>query len=476
MRRSLTGGMLLAAFGTSAVLLAALPGGSFAQDSNGSASHRQLARDVFRELIEINTTPSGNTTKAAEAMAARLLAAGFPKEDVRVLGPHPARGNLAARLRGSGPERPILLLAHLDVVEARREEWSVDPFTFLEHDGYFHGRGTLDDKSMAAIFIANLIRMHQEGVRPERDIIVALTADEEGGTHNGVQWLLANHRDLIDAQFALNEGGGGQIRNGKRLLNAVQASEKVYLSFRLQTTHEGGHSSRPGADNAIYQLARALTRVEKHRFPAKLTDVVSAYFARMSQIESGQLAEDMRAASARQPNAAAIERLSHFPYFNALFRTTCVATRLEGGHAENALPQTARAVVNCRILPGESPAEVQRTLMRVIDDEKVEVTPIGEASPSPPSPLVPEVIGPIERVTRELWPGVPVVPVMSTGATDGLYLRRAGIPVYGVSGLFGDVDDNRVHGRDERIGVNAFYDGLEFLYRLTKAFALAVAN
>jgi acetylornithine deacetylase/succinyl-diaminopimelate desuccinylase-like protein len=329
---------------------------------------------------------------------------------------------------------------------------------------------------MAAIWIANLIRLRQEGVHPDRDIIVALTADEEGGDHNGVEWLLANKRPLIDAAYALNEGGGGQIRSGKRLLNAVQASEKVYLSFRLETTHEGGHSSRPGAENAIYRLARALTRVEKYRFPANLTEVTRAYFARMAELESGLLASDMRGVAQSTPDSDAIERLSSVPYFNALLRTTCVATQLEGGHAENALPQMARGIVNCRILPGESPADVQRALVAAIGDEKVKVTPIAEAKPSPPSPLVPEVIAPIEKVTREMWPGVPVVPIMSTGATDGLFLRRAGIPVYGVSGLFGDIDDNRAHGRDERIAVTAFYDGLEFLYRLMKALSMLAPN
>ncbi|MGH7555990.1 MAG: M20/M25/M40 family metallo-hydrolase [Longimicrobiales bacterium] len=477
MRRSLAGGMLLAAFGTSAVLLAALPVGSFAQNDNGSSPDHRLARDIFRELIEINTTPSGSTTEAAEAMAARLVAAGFPKQDVHVVGPNARRGNLVARLRGSASAaKPLLLLAHLDVVEARREDWSMDPFTFLERGGYFYGRGTSDDKAMAAIWITNLIRLHREGVRPDRDIIVALTADEEGGDDNGVEWLLANKRPLIDAQYALNEGGGGQIRNGKRLLNAVQASEKVYLSLRLTTTHEGGHSSRPGPENAIYRLAHALSRVEKYRFAANLTEVTRAYFARMAELESGQLAGDMRGVTKSTPDAGAVERLSDVPYFNALLRTTCVATQLEGGHAENALPQMARGIVNCRILPGESPEDVQRALIAAIGDEKVEVTPIAEAKPSPPSPLVPEVIAPIEKITREMWPGVPVVPIMSTGATDGLFLRQAGIPVYGVSGLFGDIDDNRAHGRDERISVDAFYDGLEFLYRLTKSLALPVAN
>jgi len=437
-------------------------------------AQQQLARDIFRELIEINTTDAnGDNTRAAEAMAARLLAAGFPVDDVRVLAPAARKGNLVARLRGSGSGRaPLLLLAHLDVVAAKREDWSVDPFTFLERDGYYWGRGTTDDKAMAAIWIANLIRFRQDGIVPDRDIIVALTADEEGGDHNGVTWLLEQHRAAIDAGYALNEGGGGQVRNGRRLLNAVQASEKVYQSFRFEVTNRGGHSSRPERDNAIYHLAAALGRIAAFDFPVQLNEVTRAYFQRMALIESGTVASDMRAVAQATPDMAAAARLARQPYYNALIRTTCVATTLEGGHAENALPQLARATVNCRVLPGEDPADVLRTLTRIVENEKVRITPIAEAKPSPPSPLVPEVMQPIERITADLWPGVPVVPVMSTGATDGLYLRQAGIPVYGVSGLFGDIDDSRAHGRDERIAIESFHQGLDFLYRLVRALSV----
>jgi acetylornithine deacetylase/succinyl-diaminopimelate desuccinylase-like protein len=348
----------------------------------------------------------------------------------------------------------------------------MDPFTFTEKDGYYYGRGTTDDKAMSAIFVANLIRMKQEGVVPARDIILALTADEEGGPHNGVDWLIENHRNLVDAEYALNEGGGGQIRKGRKLLNAVQASEKVYQSFRLESANKGGHSSRPEKDNAIYHIAAALARIGMYEFPANLNEVTRTYFDRMSAIETGQLAADMKAVAQRIPDQGAVARLSDHPFYNALMRTTCVATMLEGGHAENALPQMARATVNCRVLPGEDPAEVQRVLSRVVSDEKVTITPIAPAKPSPPSPLVPAVMGPIERITHEMWPGVPVVPVMSTGATDGLYFRQAGIPVYGVSGIFGDIDDSRAHGRDERILAESFFGGLDFLDRLVRALAV----
>lgn len=428
-----------------------------------------LAREIFAELIEVNTTDSvGDNTKAAEAVARRLRDAGFPEEDVRVLGPHPRKGNLVARLRGSGKREPILLLAHIDVVEALPSDWSFDPFTFLEKDGFFYGRGTSDDKGMAAIWIANLIRMKREGYVPDRDLIVVLTADEEGGRYNGVQWLLANHRGLIDAAYCLNEGGGGQMKDGRKLSNSVQLSEKLFQSFALEATNPGGHSSRPRKDNAIYQLSSALVRISEHEFPVELDEITSAYFEKMSAIESGDTSRDMLSV-ARRSDLEAAARLSKSPYYNAVLRTTCVATQLQGGHAENALPQTARATVNCRIFPGGDPKDVQRTLESVVQDEAVRMSPVQRASPSLPSPLLPEVMEPIERITEAMWPGVPVVPTMSTGATDGLYLRNAGIPTYGVSGIFGDVDDARAHGKDERVLVSSFYEGREFLYRLVMA-------
>jgi acetylornithine deacetylase/succinyl-diaminopimelate desuccinylase-like protein len=433
------------------------------------------AREIYKQLIEINTTdtPAGNVTKAAEAIAARLTAAGFPAADVQVLGPDPRKHNLVARYRGSGTRKPLLLVAHLDVVEAKREDWSFDPFVFLEKDGFFYGRGTSDDKAMAAILTANLIRLKQEDFKPDRDLILALTADEEGGKFNGVEWLLKNHRNLIDAELALNEGGSGQMKNGKYLINQVQASEKVYQDFRLEARNAGGHSSRPIRDNAIYHLADALGRLEKFDFPVNMNEVTRTYFERMATFEKdAAIAGAMRAVAAPAPPRQAVTALAHnSAYYNALMRTTCVATMLDGGHATNALPQLARANVNCRILPGEAPASIKKQLETLIADPNVSVSFVDEANPSQPSPLTPAVMGPLESITKAMFPGVVVVPVMSTGATDGLFLRNAGIPTYGVEGIFYETDDNRAHGRDERVGVKQFYEGLEFQYRLVKEIA-----
>jgi acetylornithine deacetylase/succinyl-diaminopimelate desuccinylase-like protein len=434
----------------------------------------QLAREVLKELIEINTTdtPAGNVTEAAEAMAARLLAGGFAPADVQVLGPDPRKGNLVARLRGSGIRRPLLLLAHLDVVEARREDWTTDPFVMLERDGYFYGRGTTDDKGMAAQFVANLLRLKREGFVPDRDLILALTADEEGGAFNGVQWLLANHRSLIDAEFAINEGGGGAIRRGKYVANAIQASEKVYQDFRFEVKNAGGHSSLPVRDNAIYRLSAGLSRLAAFEFPVALNEVTRTFFERSAQVEAdAKTAADMRALAGAAPDLAAAARLSAQPFYNAMIRTTCVATLVEAGHATNALPQTARANVNCRLLPGVSPQSVRETLVKVVADPAIAISTVDEARPSRPSPLRADVVEVVEALTRQLYPGVIVVPTMATGATDGLFLRNAEIPTYGISGTFGDMDDVRAHGRDERVGVKQFFEGLEFQYRLIKALA-----
>ena len=438
---------------------------------------QQLARDVFAELIGINTTHEhGNTTPAAEAMARRLLAAGFPAGDVVVLGPATGNHNLVARLRGTGARRPILLLAHLDVVEARREDWSLDPFTLTEQDGFFYGRGSLDIKDMAALFVATLIRLKREGFVPDRDIILALTAGEEsGGDYNGVQWLLQNHRDMIDAVYCINgDSGDPLMRAGKMFARGVQASEKVYLSLALTAHNPGGHSSLPPPTgrNAIYDLAAALTRVAGYTFPVRLNEITRAYFTRVAATLPPAVATDLRGVLRMPLDPAAAARLSAAsPFFNAQLRTTCVATRVEAGHADNALPQTARAVVNCRLLPDERPADVVAAIRRVVANDSIEVAVKDSAVLSPPSPLVPEVMGPLERVTAAMWPGVPVVPSMETGATDGLYFRNAGIPVYGVSGVPLEADDMRAHGQDERIRVDAFYQGLEFSVRLVRALA-----
>ena len=431
----------------------------------------QLARDLFKQLIEIKTTESAvGSTPAAEAMAQRLLAGGFAAEDVQVVGPGGRKQNLVARLKGTGRKKPVLLIGHLDVVEALREEWTVDPFVFLEKDGYFYGRGTQDMKDGIAIMMTTLLRYRAEGYKPDRDIILALTADEEGSNANGVDWLLKNHRELIDAEYCLNEGGGGQIKDGRKIVNEVQAAEKHYATFLLEVTNKGGHSSLPEKDNAIYRLAQAVSKLSDYEFPIHLTEVTRAFFERSAPVVGGKEGADMKAVTAGKPDPAAAARLSKTALYNALLRTTCIPTRLEAGHAENALPQLARATVNCRVVPGEDPGEVRATLARLVNDPAVKVTPSATTAPvSPASPLRPDLMQAIERVTGELFPGVPVIPVMSTGATDGAFLRTAGIPTYGVSGIFEDIDDVRAHGRDERLGVSAFYEAREFLYRLIRA-------
>ena len=436
-------------------------------------TNERRAREIYKQLVEINTTdtPAGNVTKAADAMAERLRAAGFPAADLQAIGPDPKKHNLVLRWRGTGARRPLLLLAHLDVVEAKREDWSFDPFTFREEGGWFYGRGTSDDKAMAAQFIANMIRLKEEGYKPDRDLILALTADEEGGNFNGVDWLVKNHKDLIDAEFAINEGGGGNMRKGKYLTNEVQASEKVFQNFRLESTNPGGHSSLPTKDNAIYHLAEGLARLAKFDFPVQLNEVTRAYFLKSAEVEADpKNAADMRAVARAIPDLAAAARLaSQVPYWNSMMRTTCVATILAGGHATNALPQLASANVNCRILPGVSPNSVKDKLVEVLADPKIKVSFVGDATPSKPSPLRPDVMTVVESLTKEMFPGAVVVPVMSTGATDGLWLRNGEIPTYGIDGTFGDMDDVRAHGKDERVGVKQFFEGLEFQYRLIKA-------
>ncbi len=454
------------------VMVAAVP---FAQQDTPLTRHQQQARAIFKELIEINTTdtPAGDVTRASEAMAARLRAAGFQGDDVQVVGPSAKKRNLVARLHGTGAGKPILLISHLDVVEARRGDWSFDPFVFLERDGYFYGRGTTDIKDGAAVLVADFIRLRQERFAPARDLVLALTADEEGGEANGIDWLLQNRRSLIDAEYCLNlDGGGGELQRGAKLANELQTSEKVYLSFRLEVKNAGGHSSLPVKDNAIYHLAQGLARLSQYDFPMRLNETTRAFFDQMSKIEKGEVARDMKAVAAQPPEAAAAARLAAgSAYYNAMMRTTCVATRLDAGHADNALPQMASATVNCRLLPDESPKAVQDALVRVIADPAIVVTPMNEPRPSPASPLRPDIVQAMDHVTGQMWPGIPVVPIMSTGATDGLMLRRAGMAVYGVSGLFDDVDDVRAHGKDERIAVWAYYDGLEFMYRLIKELA-----
>jgi len=437
--------------------------------------NQQLAHDIYKELVEIDTTTAtGDTRKAAEALAARLKAAGFPDADVHALSPAPRKGNLVARLRGTGKRKPILLVAHLDVVPALRADWSVDPFKLTEQDGYFWGRGSSDDKYMAASFVTNLIRYKQEGYKPDRDIILALETDEEIFDHDalGIQWLLTHHRDLIDAEFALNEGGPVNMKDGKPVRVNIQTSEKVPVTFQLDVKNTGGHSSVPRKENAIYHLAEGLVRLSKFEFPLHLNDTTRAWFARSAAFENEQTASDIRSVLSDQPDAQALARLSANPSYNAQLRTTCVATMLQGGHAANALPQLATAKVNCRIMPGEPAKDVMATLVKVLADDEIAVTQIEREVASDPSKLNEEIVGAVEKLSHEFWPEAAVIPVMSTGATDGAFLRNAGIPTYGHSGMAMEPGDaGRIHGRDERVPMKSFYNGNEYLYRLVKTLA-----
>jgi acetylornithine deacetylase/succinyl-diaminopimelate desuccinylase-like protein len=437
-------------------------------------AYQLVGREIFRELVETDTTHStGDTTKAAQLLADRFRSAGFPEADVQIIGPYPTNKNLVVRYRGSGAKPPVVLLAHLDVVEARRSDWSFDPFKLTENDGFFYGRGTSDDKDGATTLSAALLRLRHENFQPNRDIILALTAGEEGGSaYVGAEWLLKSHRDLVNGALCLNaDAGGVEKRHGRRLLYAVQGAEKVYQSYSLETKGPGGHSSRPTPDNPIYRLAEALIRLSNYEFSFQLNEITRGYFEKMSDIETGQTALDMKGILKTPPDPEAIQRLSRCLSYGALLRTTAVATMLEAGHAENALPQTARAVVNCRLLPGESPDVVRQTLASVVADDRITITPLETSKPSPPSPLTPEVSRAIERAVHHVWPGLPIVPEMETGATDGLYFRQLGIPTYGIIGTANDLDDIRAHGKDERMGVQDFYDGLEFDYQLIKAIA-----
>ena len=445
-----------------------------------TAPPNPLAREIFQQLVEINTTDSvGNVTTAAEAMAARLRDAGFAGSDVVVAGPNDRKKNLVARIHGAGQRKPILFIGHLDVVEARREDWTTDPFKFVEKDGYFYGRGTDDMKEGDAILVTNFIRMKKENYKPDRDLILALTADEEGGDFNGVDWLVKNHRDWIDAEYCINLDGGEFERNGaQRVLTAIQASEKVYADFQLESLNPGGHSSLPSPDNAIYHLADALAKIEAYTFPVEISEITRNYFLKTAELTKGSGAADLRAVAKEPPDKAAVARLSQTPYYNALLRTTCVATMLTGGHAPNALPQMARANVNCRIFPGEDPADIRKTLERVVADPKVTVTAVESKAADgsivhqvtvPPSPLLPEVTQAMDKTVHALYGDIPVMATMSTGATDGRITRIAGIPTYGISCMFFQMNDNRAHGKDERVGVQDFYDGVVFNYDLIRA-------
>jgi acetylornithine deacetylase/succinyl-diaminopimelate desuccinylase-like protein len=451
------------------------------------AAVRDMAHDIFKQLIEINTTDSvGSTTVAAQAMARRLLDAGFPAADVTVVGPNDRKGNMVARYRGKAGSklRPILIIGHLDVVEARREDWTTDPFQFIEKDGYYYGRGTQDMKDSDAIVVTNFIRLKKEGYLPDRDIILALTADEEGGKSNGVDWLLKNHRELIDADYVLNPDGGGVVTDhGKALTVEFEATEKLYADYQVLATNRGGHSSLPRPDNPIYQVAHALEALERTPFPFELNNVTREYFKQMSLLETGERAADLRAILATPPDPAAIERLSKDPRYNSTMRTTCVATMLAGGHAPNALPQRAEANVNCRIFPGHSQEEIRLALVKLFNDPGLSVryrSDSGELSDHgsdrsamAPPPLRPDVMDPLRSVSAKLWPGAPVIPIMEPGASDSIYTMMEGLSSYGISGVAIDRDDHREHGRDERVQIGSYYTGVEFYYRFLKALTTA---
>ena len=441
-------------------------------------SHQRLAREIYAELISINTVDSvGSVTRAAQAMAKRFRAAGFPARDVQILTPagKPTKGNLVVRYRGrsgAGSAKPILLLAHLDVVAAIRSDWPRDPFVLHEENGYFLGRGTADDKAMAAVFVANLLRYRREGWTPSRDIVLALTADEEGGDANGALFLATKHRELIDAAYAINEGSDeARGPDGRPLYLGVQAAEKVSVNYTLTATNPGGHSSQPRPDNAIYQLAHALQRVERYTFPVALNPVSRAYFEVMAKTEAAPYAGAMRAILADSTDASAIATLAQHLTYRSVFRTTCVATRLFGGHAYNALPQSATANVNCRIVPTSSPEEVRAELARAVADTGIAVTFTIEPNAqdrTPPTAIDPGFLAAVTELARGMWGEVPVVPFMSMWATDGPYLRGAGIPTYGVTGMFLKPGEDNSHGRDEKLPVKSFYEGLEFLDRLVR--------
>lgn len=458
-------------------VLPAQPSGAPVYTPGALTAAQKVAHDIYKELIEINTSvTTGNITDGAVAMAKYFRAAGIPESDIFVGGPTPERHNVVARLRGKNPagRKPLLLLAHLDVVEALPADWSPEfhPFKFTEKDGYYYARGSSDDKAMASIFVANILRMKTEGFVPDRDIIVALTSDEESGAFNGVDWLVKNHRDKIDAGMVINEGGGGVSRDGKPLFNSIQLAQKITTNFTLQVTNRGGHSSVPRADNAITALADALGKVGRYEFPVQISDVTRAFFTETAALETPDMARAMRALVANPADKAAVAMVAGNEKYSSMLRTTCVATMLSGGHASNALPQLAEANVNCRLFPTETAPQVQAALQKVIGDTSVHVLIKSQRPSSPASTMTPEIAEPVRRITTELFGNIPVIPTMSTGANDSRFFLALGIPAYGVSGLFSDPTvDARAHGRDERMRVQSYYEGHEFLYRLTKALA-----
>ncbi|MBB1059581.1 M20/M25/M40 family metallo-hydrolase [Marilutibacter spongiae] len=461
--------------GLGVVVLGVASAGARASGDPGEAEFRAL----YRELVETNTTlSSGSCTRAAEAMGARLREAGLPASDVEVIAPpdRPRDGALVALLRGSDARlKPLMLLAHIDVVEARREDWARDPFTLVEEDGFFYARGAADDKAMAAALTDSLVRYRQEGYVPRRGIKLALTCGEETpDTFNSVRWLLQTRPDVLDAAFVINEGAGGELdADGKPVALQVQAGEKVYQDFRLGLANSGGHSSRPKKENAIVQMSAALVRLGAYRFPIAVNPAVRAYFEAQAGQASPEVAADIRAVLADPADEAAALRLWDVnPGWNGMLRTTCIPSMVEGGHAPNAQPQKVTANVNCRILPGVPVDTVQATLARVLDDPSIGIEPVGEIGQSTvPPPLDAGMLAPVREVAEGIWPGVAIVPTMTTGGTDGRFLNAAGIPTYGVSGMFHDAEGSHAHGLDERIRVQSLLDGRRFLYALVRRYA-----
>jgi acetylornithine deacetylase/succinyl-diaminopimelate desuccinylase-like protein len=453
----------------------------FAAPAQVDDADQKLAHDIFQQLVEINTTDSvGNVSTASKAMEQRLLDAGFPKEDIFVGGPNDRKENLVVRYHGTGAKKPILFICHLDVVEAPRQEWQTDPFKFVEKDGFYYGRGTQDMKEDDAIIVTSFILMRKAHYTPDRDLILALTADEEGGKSNGVDWLLKNHPELMQAAYVLNPDSGGiDLVNGKPVSVDVDATEKLYGDYQLIVTNPGGHSSLPVPDNAIYHVADALTRLQQYQFPFELNAITRAYFDRLSAVETAQNAADMKAVLQPEPDKAAIARLSKNPEWNSMMHTTCVATRFNAGLANNALPQRAEAIVNCRILPGYTLEHIRQQLIGIFADDKITVRYMDDArnifdkAPDrkqlPPVAPNPELMAALERLAAKTWPGAPVIPSMATGASDSIYTMAAGMPSYGFSGIAIETNDVRAHARDERLPVASFRQGMDFYYALIQA-------
>jgi acetylornithine deacetylase/succinyl-diaminopimelate desuccinylase-like protein len=472
----------LAALAAATVLYASLGQAQAPKITPVSAEDRAQAIAIFKQLIEINTTDTslGNVTTATSAMQKLFLDAGFAPEDVHLLGPDPRKQNLVVRIKGTGTAKPVLFLCHVDVVEALPKDWHTDPFQFVEKDGYYYGRGTQDMKESDAALVATFLHLHREGYKPQRELILALTADEEGGSFNGAQWLVTQHRDLVDAAFVINPDSGGlELEHGKPVTANVEATEKVYADYQVTAVNPGGHSSLPRPDNAIYELTAALTKLAGYSFPFELNGVTRAYFEALAKQEPVQTATDIHGILAEPPDVAAAARLSAEPQFNSSFRTTCVATRLSGGHANNALPQTAQANVNCRIFPGHSPEQIRQQLIGLFGDSKLSVKyvadtgVVSDTAPErkaivPPPPL-PEVFDPLTALVDAIWPGTPVTAVMENGASDSIYFAQAGIPSYGFSAVALERNDVRAHGQDERLPVDSYAKSLDFFYAFVKS-------